>query len=57
MYCDKHSTFKESLDEDGSVAIHKQNLEFLAIEMFKVAKNSAPTIFYKILKKERTKYL
>ena len=57
MYCDKHSTFKKLLDEDGSVAIHKPNLEFLAIEMFTVAKSSAPTIFYKILKKERTKYL
>ena len=39
------------LDEDGSVTIHKQNLQFLAIEMFKVLENSAPTNFYEIVQK------
>ena len=39
------------LDEDGSVTIHKQNLQFLAIEMFKVLENSAPTNFYEIIQK------
>ena len=28
IYCDKSSTFQELLDEDGSVTIHKQNLQF-----------------------------
>ena len=51
IYCDKNSTFDKSLDEVGSVTIHEQNLQFLEIEMFKVAKNSAPTIFYEIFKK------
>ena len=33
------------------VTIHKQNLYFLAIELFKAAKNSAPTIFYEMFHK------
>ena len=37
MYCDKNSTFEELLDEDASVTMHKQNLQFLEIGMFKVA--------------------
>ena len=51
IYCDKNSTFDKSLDEVGSVTMHEQSLQFLEIEMFKVAKNSAPTIFYEIFKK------
>ena len=39
------------LHEDCSVTMHKRYLQFLAIEMFKVAKNSAPTIFYKVFQK------
>ena len=42
IYCDKNSTFEELLDKGGSVTISKWNLQILAIEMFKVAENSAP---------------
>ena len=48
--CDKNF-FEELLNKDGSVTIHKLNLQFLAIEKFKVAKNSAPPIVYKIFQK------
>ena len=51
IYCDKNPTFEKLVDEDGSITIHKRNLKFLAIEVFKVAKNSAPTTFYTIFQK------
>ena len=37
IYRNKNSTFKESLQKDNCVIMHKQNLNFLTIEMFKVA--------------------
>ena len=57
IYCDKNSTFEVLLNKDDSVTIHKRNLQLLAIEMFKVAKNSAPIIFYEQFQKKRAKYL
>ena len=38
FYNDKKSTFYEFLEKDGSVSVHKQNLIFLAWEMFKLKK-------------------
>ena len=35
IYSDKKSNFLELLEKDNSVSIHKQNLHFLAIDMFK----------------------
>ena len=52
IYCDKNSTFEELLDKDGFVMKYKRNLQFLAIEMFKVPKISASTIFTKYSKKK-----
>ena len=51
LYRDKNSPFEELLDEDCSVTTHKRYSQFLGIEIFKVAKNSAPTIFYEKFKK------
>ena len=42
IYLDDASSFDELLRKDGSVIIHQRNLQFLAIEMFKVAKDKAP---------------
>ena len=50
-YCDKNFTFEELLNGEGSVMIHKRNLQLLAIEVFKVAKKSAPIIFHEIFQK------
>ena len=33
------------MDNDDYISIHKRNLHFLAMEIFKVAKTSTPTIF------------
>ena len=41
---DKKSTFDELLKKDGSVPIHTRNLQFLAIEMYKVKNDLAPLI-------------
>ena len=44
IYNDKHSSFHELLERDGSVSIHKRNLRSLAIEMFKIMKGIVPTL-------------
>ena len=42
VYNDYNSIFKELLDKDNSVCIHHRNLQYLAIEMFKVKNNLSP---------------
>ena len=50
-YLDDASSFEELLRKDGSVTIHQQNLQFLAIEMFKVAKGIPPIFMNDIFAK------
>ena len=51
IYLDDASSFDELLRRDGSVTIHQQNLQFLAIEMFKVAKGIPPIFMNDIFAK------
>ena len=51
VYRDETSTFEELLKKDGSVNIHHRNLQFLAIEMFKVDKGLAPIFMENIFPK------
>ena len=44
VYNDKKSNFNELLVKDGSVSIHHQNLQKLAVEMFKVSTGLSPEI-------------
>ena len=44
VYRDETSSFEELLAKDGAVTIHHRNLQFLAIEMYKVFKNIAPSL-------------
>ena len=44
VYNDKKSNFNELLVKDGSVSIHHQNLQKLAVEMFKVSSGLSPKI-------------
>ena len=44
IYCDHSSDFQELLQRDNSVAIHQKNIQALAIRMYKVVNNIAPTI-------------
>ena len=48
IYNDKQSSIPELLEMDVSVSIHKQNLRFLAIEMSKIMKGSAPNLVSKM---------
>ena len=44
-YKDNLSSFQNLLDQDRSVSLHTCNQQTLAIEMYKVSKRIAPTIF------------
>ena len=44
VYNDKESNFSELLVKDCSVSIHHQNLQKLAVEIFKVSKGLSPEI-------------
>ena len=41
-------TFKELLEHDNSVTIHRRNIQYLAIEQFKVKSGSAPVFLNNI---------
>ena len=43
VYQDENSSFGELLQKDGSVTIHHCNLQFLAIEIYKVFRGFAPS--------------
>ena len=42
IYVDYISSFEELLKKDGTVSTHVRNLQFLAIEMFKIKNEIAP---------------
>ena len=48
VYNDKNSTFNEPLEKHGSAYIHHQNLQKLAVEIFKVARGLSPEIINEI---------
>ena len=51
VYQDEISSFEELLQKDGSVTIHHRNLQFLATEMYKVAKGMGPAFMEEIFMK------
>ena len=44
IYGDRQSSYEKLLEKDGSVSIHHKNIQFLAIEMFKVKMGMSPEI-------------
>ena len=56
VYSDKKSNFKELLEKDKSVSIHTQNLQALALEMYKVYRNISPPIFNEIFHRREGNY-
>ena len=53
VYRDNGSTFDELLKRDNSVRVHHRNIQFLAIEMFKVKLGIAPSFMNDIFKKKK----
>ena len=49
IYNDKRSSFEDLLEKGNSVSIHHQNLQALAIEMFKVHIKTSPEIMPEVL--------
>ena len=50
VYNDKKSNFNELLVKDGSVSVHHQNLQKLAVEMFTVSRGLSPEIINELFK-------
>ena len=50
IYNDKRSTFEELLAKDNSVSVHRNNINALAIEMYKVANSVSPEIMNEVFK-------
>ena len=50
IYNNKHSTFHELLKRDCFGSFHIQNLQFLVMKMYKLAKGISPTIMQEMFK-------
>ena len=48
MYHDFSSTFEQLLTKDNSVSVHHRNIQYLAIELFKVKSGTAPSLLNEI---------
>ena len=48
IYNDKRSSFEDLLEKDNCVSIHHENLQALAIEMFKVHTKSSTEIMQEV---------
>ena len=56
IYCDYSSDFQELLQRDNSVTIHQKNIQALAIMMYKVINNIAPTIVSELFSYSNVNY-
>ena len=52
IYRDETFSFKALLEKDGSVTIHHSNLQYLAIELYKVFNGTAPAILNNLFRKK-----
>ena len=56
IYNDKHSSFNELLEKDGSASIHEQNLQVLATKMQKTSNGLSPPLKKDIFPINRNPY-
>ena len=57
IYNDKHSSFNELLEKDGSVSIHEQNLRVLATEMYKISNDLSMLLMKDTFPMTRNSYI
>ena len=48
VYNDNQSTFEELLEKDNTVSVHQRNLQFLAIELYKVVNGISPDLMKEV---------
>ena len=48
VYSDNQSTFEELLEKDDTVSVHQRNLQFFAIELYKVLNDLSPDLMKNI---------
>ena len=48
VYNDNQSTFEELLEKDNTVSVHQRNLQFLAIELYKVINGISPDLMKEV---------
>ena len=53
---DENTAYKQLLDKNSCLAIHEQNLKLYAIEMFKVVKCTATSVFNEYLRKKSERH-
>ena len=56
VYSNKNSSFQQLLDKDGSVTMHKRNLQVLATEIFNVYRNLSPNTVAEIFRIRQNNY-
>ena len=49
VYNDNQSTFEELLEKDNTVSVHQRNLQFLAIELYKVINGISPDLMKEVV--------
>ena len=52
IYNDKQSSFKTLSEKDSSVSIHDRNVQYLAIEMYKVSNGISPPLVSNIFRQK-----
>ena len=57
IYNDKQSSFNEILEKDGSVSIHKRNLQVLATEMYKISNGLSTLLKKNLFSIDRNPYI
>ena len=49
-YSEKQSSFEKLLEKDGSVSIHDRNIQYLAVEIYKVSNGLFPPLISDMFK-------
>ena len=55
LYQDKQSRFEKLLQKDKSVSVHTKNLQYLAIDIFKVKNSFSPIIMKEVFNFQENK--